>query len=595
MNKNIKLYQVRKYGLFALLVGLLTGCMSDLLDTKPYDKVNADDMWTTDYLTDLGMGRVYSALRAGYSSSGASHRALYQFDQLGLSTQCRDIHGFMNGTINSSNDLFKNVWKDMYTGIARANDLINNMPALSPSDEAKKRRYVAEAKFLRAYYYFRLNQLFKGVPVYLEEVEVEEMNHPRETEETIWEVVLKDLNDALAETALPDKYGAGHADYGRVTRGAVYALRGKVYLYMKEYEKAISDFEQVGKCGYDLFTGDYKALFKEENEQCDEMIFSIQNIGVDKYGTDTQFYCGTRSSYGSCWNTFLVSPNIVDMYEYTDGTKFDWDDIIPGYNSMPVKDRQVYFLRDGLTEEEMHEAVLKGLDMSLYLPAGNEERIRKAYENRDPRLEANVITPYANYLGVLDGKDFNTTLRWPFRNQNEPEGDLRTDTPTYFYYLHRKFVYEGMYETPNRAYCPTDFPVIRYADVLLMWAEALAELAGGVSTEAIALVNRVRERAGVAPLNSSPATRVNSRQELIERIRNERRIEFVNEGINYFDELRWKTLEEVVYYSGNGIKQVWGEVVSAYLWPGDHLYTWPIPLTEIQMNPAITQNPGWGS
>lgn len=587
-----------KYSKFIIPViccmSILNSCISDLLDTSPYDKISSINMWTTDNLTDLGMTGVYNALRYGYSGGGASGRAIYQFDALSAAGQCRDGVSFTRGTITASDGLFSNVWQELYEGIHRANDAIYNIPLTSPSTPAKKARYVAEAKFLRAYYYFRLNQVYKGVPVYLEPVSISEMNRPRETEASVWGTIIQDLTDCINEPELQNKYSAGAKDYGHVTKGAAYALRGKVYLYMGQWDQAIADFTKVGELGYSLFQGGYKELFTEDNEQCDEIIFSIQNMGVDGFGSDTQFYCGTRSSYGSCWNTYLINPDLVDSYGNFDGSVFNWNDVIPGYNEMSAAKREVYFLRNNLTDTEIQTETNKGLDMSLYLPSENEQRIVKAYAGRDPRLVANVITPYSTYLGAYSGAPLLQTSRFPYRSNTAPTQDVVTDTPVYFYYLHRKFVYEGL-NPPGRAFCPTDFPLIRYADVLLMMAEAYAEKSTGISQEAIDLVNQIRVRAGVAQLNTSAETTVQDKTDLINRIRNERRWEFPNEGISYFDELRWGTWKDKVFYTGNGSKQIWGAVVNPYVWAGDHITTWAIPLSEIEKNSNLTQNTGWGN
>ena len=592
---------INKLGAFSfliLLTGLINSCVSNLLDTAPYDKIGSGNMWSTENLTKSGVGAMYSLLRDGFNTSGgASGRALYQIDnRLGISGQPRDAEGLNTGTATSSNGLFSSVWKNLYTGVRRTNDAIENIPS-SPVSSELKAKFIAEAHFMRAFYYFRLNQVFRGVPVYLEPTELDDMTKPRSSEAEVWQVIIDDLTLAINEPAFPNKYKAGDADYGHATKGAAYALRGKSYLYMKEFAKASADFAKVGECGYSLYSGSFKDLFKEANEQSDEMIFSIQLLGVNGFGADTQFYCGSRSSFGSCWNTYLVSPNIVDMYENIDGTKFDWDDVIPGYNEMNPKSREVYFLRNNLTSGEMNDFAKAGLDMNLYLPDGNEERILAAYANRDPRLGYSVITPYSSYLGAFSGADNLVTSRWPFRTGHEAPGtsqDLRTDTPKFFFYLHRKFVYEGASEILDRVYCPTNFPLIRYADVLLMWAEAEAEASSGVSQKAIELINQVRERAGVASLNSSAATTVTSKEDLIRRLRNERRYEFVNEGIGYFDELRWGTLKETVFFQGNGTKQVWGKIETPYVWIEDNrLNCWAIPNESRQKNPLLTQNPGW--
>lgn len=564
----------------------LAGCRKTLLDTSPYGSVSSANMWTTDNLTDLGVTGIYEVLRSG----GVCGNALYTMDLYGYTSQERDAESLLTGTITPNDGLFSSNWQNLYEGIHRANDAIANIPAKSPSSDEKKARYLAECKFLRAYFYFNLNRLYKGVPVYLEPITDDQAIKPRETEEKVWETVLQDLSECINEANLPLKYAAGDANYGHIAKGAAYALRGKVYLYQQKWVEAAADFSKVKDAGYSLFP-DYKNLFKEANEQCDEMIFTVQNMGLAGYGSDTQWRCGTRSSFGSCWNTYLPTPHLVDLYENQDGTPFNWDDIIPGYNSMTAAKREVFFLRNDLTDAEKQAAEARGLDMSLYLPEGNEERIQKAYQNRDPRLNWNVIVPYASYVGSLGGADHPVTSRWPYRNENPPVNDLRTDTQTYFYYLHRKFVYEGSSETPARDQCPTDFPLIRYADVLLMWAEAINEQ--GFNQQAIDLVNEVRSRAGVVLLNASPATMVSSQADLRERIRNERRVEFPNEGIDFFDELRWRTWKEKVFDNNGGIKQVWGANVVDYSWKGDYITTWAIPQTEIERNSNLEQNTGW--
>ncbi|WP_223818097.1 RagB/SusD family nutrient uptake outer membrane protein [Mucilaginibacter rubeus] len=586
---------MKKIFIALLTVIIVTGCKKNLLDTAPYSSVASSTMWTTDNFTDLGVTGVYQALRLGENTGGDSELELYMFDRFAYTGQYRSQESMLSGTITTGNSLFSSTWQNLYEGVQRANDAIKNIPLKSPSDAAKKSRYVAECKFLRAYFYLRLNQLWKGVPIYLEPFTADEATKPRSTETEVWNQVVTDLTDAINEPNLPQIYAAGAANYGHVTKGAAYALRGKAYLYLKKWDLAAADFNMVKSAGYALFSN-YVTLFKAANEQCSEMIFSIQNVavaggGTTGYGSTTQWFCGTRSSFGSCWNQYLVSPNLVDLYQNLDGSNFNWDTVLPGYSSLTPAQREVFFLRNNLTAAEITAATTRGAAMNLYLPTGNEERILKAYANRDPRLAANVITPYSTYNGAYNSLNATVTSRWPYRAEAAIGGDLRTDTQSYFYYLYRKFVYEGISETINRSYGPTDFPIIRYADVLLMWAEALNEQ--GLTSEAVAKVNEVRSRAGVGLLNSSAATAVAGQDDLRERIRNERRVEFPNEGINYFDELRWKSWKDKVFYAGNGVKQVWGANVYTYSFQGDYIYNWPIPLVETQRNPNLKQNDGW--
>ena len=322
------------------------------------------------------------------------------------------------------------------------------------------------------------------------------------------------------------------------------------------------------------------------------MIFSLQCIGESGYGNDFSFRYGTRSSFGSCWNTYLVSTDFVETYECADGKPFDWDDFIPGYDAMDVSERSVYFLRDGMTEAEKSKMTEDGADLSKYLDNGNEARIKMAYENRDPRLMVTVITPYAEYYGANGATSYTYTLRWPYRGYDTADPfDLKTDTNNRYYYLFRKFVAEGAAEIPNRSYSPIDIPIIRYADVALSLAECLNEQ--GKTDEAVEWVNKVRARAGIALLNSNAYTQVSGQDDMRTRIQNERRWEFAGEGVNFFDEMRWKTWHQTKFKANAGLKQIWGTMQASYSWGGNHLYNWAIPRSEIQMNDNLKQNDGW--
>lgn len=584
-----------------ILLGTMGACKKELLDITSNTQVPEDKMWTTDNYTDLGVNGVYQALRFGYTTGGTNNRELYQYDRLSNTLIPRGSDALLNATANTSTGIFADVWKELYESVHRANDAIYGISTISPSAPEKKARLLAEVKFLRAFYYYRLNQLYKGVPIYDAPIKYNEANKARSTEKEVWDFIIKDLTDCVNETNLPVKFPAGDKNFGRITKSAAYALRGKVYMYMQEWDKAIADFQAVKDAGHKLFP-DYKALFTAANERSDEMIFSIQNIALDNFGSTTQFYFGSRSAFGSNWNSYMVSPDFVDLYENKDGSKFNWDAIIPGYNSMAPEKREIYFVRNNV--QQVAEANNKpakytdlispkrGLDFNLYLPTGNEERLKKAYENRDPRLSANVILPYSTFVGNNVGADQTFTSRWPHIEQFGNVFDLRTDTESQFFYIPRKFVYEGgKPPIPSRVAGDIDYPVIRYADVLLLWAEALNEK--GQLNPAVDKVNEVRARAGVGLLNSSVATTVADKTDLTTRIRNERRRELFGEGVIYFDELRWKTWKDQVFSGNAGNKQPWGAIVDKYTYLGDQLLTWPIPEVERQRNTSLTQNAGW--
>ncbi len=599
----------------SLIIGA-SACQPDLLNTSPYNAIGSTNMWTSENLATLAVNGVYNTF---LQSSGEIENSVTGGNYLGLDAHLyaaldptvsarnnwsSTLH-LLNGNATPSNTEFARAWKQHYEGIARANDVIDNVWSVPNMAPELCGQYMAEAKFLRAYFYYRLNCLYRGVPLYLTTTPVSEFTKPRNSEEEVWNAIIADLTDVIYEENIPNRYLAGDANFGRVTKGAAYALRGKAYLWLKDYKSAEADFKEVTKMGYGLFEGGYKELFKEENEQCEEMIFSIQCYEQDGYGHQMTFKYGSRSSYPGGWNDFYGDTDFIDTYETKEGKPFNWDDYIPGYSSMTPKKRSVYFLRDGLTsgkgnfgsgnykslKTKMEEY---GADFSKYLDQGNEARIRKVYEDRDPRLMQTYITPYSTYLGSpfsAAGKEINYTLRWPFiENDIEEPFDLRSDTKKVYHYLVRKFVAEGM-ENLDRSYSPVDVPLIRYADVLLCLAEALNEQ--GKTAEAATYVNMVRKRAGIALLNSNSYTQVAGKDDMRNRIQREKRWELACEGTLYFDELRWGTWYESKLYKNSGLKECWGQMVSSWTINGDHYTTWPIPATERQLNPALSQNDGW--
>jgi hypothetical protein len=599
----------------SLIIGA-SACQPDLLNTSPYNAVGSTNMWTSENLATLAVNGVYNTFlqssgEVENSVTGGNYLGLevYLFAALDPTVSARNnwsstLH-LLNGNATPSNTEFSRAWKQHYEGISRANDVIDNVGNVPGMSQELSAQYMAEAKFLRAYFYYRLNCLYRGVPLYLTTTPVSEFNKPRNTEAEVWEAIINDLTDVINEPNIPGRYVAGDPNYGRATKGAAYALRGKTYLWMNEYKLAEQDFKEVLKMGYSLFEGGYKELFKDANEQCPEMIFSIQCYEQDGYGNQMPFKYGSRVTYPGGWNDFYGDTDFIDTYETKEGKPFNWDDFIPGYSKMSAKARSVYFLRDGLNsgngnfgsgnyrslKTKMQDY---GADFSKYLDQGNEARIRKVYEDRDPRLMQTYITPYSDYLGsphTAGGAEFTYTLRWPFiENDIEAPFDLRTDTKKVFHYLVRKFVSEGT-EHLDRGYSPIDVPLIRYADVLLSLAEALNEQ--NKTAEAATYVNMVRKRAGIALLNSNSYTTVAGQEDMRNRIRREKRWELACEGTLYFDELRWGTWYDVKLYEGAGLKECWGQNVVTWTKNGDHYTTWPIPATERQLNTSLDQNYGW--
>jgi hypothetical protein len=576
---------MKKILIYIIIAGFsLNGCYD--LDTYPGNDLGEGLFWKTeDHVKQALMG-ICQLMR-----NDNAYGQQFVFDHLGDIAYGYDWYNFPYGAYTDRAGEIQGRWQTMYEGIQRANGFIGQVSGLDFLSGDAKADYVAEAKFLRALYYFGLWELFGGVPYYDETVNVNaeyaDMKKPRSSADEIRSHILSDLDEAVARL----KVTYPEAEYGRVTKGAAYALRGKVYLYSKEWKKAVADFEEVvynrsNNYGYAL-DPDYARIFKLYNgAKSNEMIFSIQNksgVGTT-YGMPMNFRLGTRNSYGSCWNNSMPSTNLADMYECSDGKPFNWDDVFPGYNAASPAERKA------LLSVELTAGVVTGLRDA------DTAKILRAYTNRDPRLMATLIVPYSWYRGwnANAPKDMLFALDNNVQgNENAaPVGTMRNNKNwvTYFW---RKFVteYDLGGAISDRAHTPFEFPLIRYADVLLMLSEAYNE--DGQLDKAVIELNKVRARVNLPGLNSEYAwLGVTSKEQMAERIRKERAVELAGEGHRFSDLRRWGWAIASASISDVDAVNIYGEFLYTHKF-SERDMLWPVPGVEIERNSELTQNPGW--
>ena len=179
-------------------------------------------------------------------------------------------------------------------------------------------------------------------------------------------------------------------------------------------------------------------------------------------------------------------------------------------------------------------------------------------------------------------------LRWPLYQQGTSGGDFWLDKRTSAYYCYRKYVRFLKGELIDRQRCYTDFPLIRYTDVILQWAEALIEL--NEFTPAKNLIDQVRARAHM------PGITIGGLDAMREAVRYERRVEFPVEAVNFFDEVRWGTYKETKFQGQDvhGGQSWWGDNTVEYAWYWDDcIWPWSVPQGEYQRNASLTTRPGW--
>lgn len=561
-----------------------TGCYD--LETYPGDKVNEGTFYKTGDHAHQGLMGIYGMLRLN-----EAYGYQFCFDHLGDIAYGYNYYMMFLATYTDRDGTIQAHWQTFYDGIHRVNTFIRSVKGMRGiiTDE-QINEYVAEAKFLRAMFYFSLTDLFGGVPYYDESTNVNEefmnLKQPRSSLEEVRAHILEDLDEAIKY--LPVEHAA--SEYGRATKGAAYALRGKVHLYDKEWQSAINDFEEIvynksNNDGYAL-DDDYARVFKLYNgAKSPETVFSIQNksgVGTE-YGMQIQALMGCRGAYGSCWNNTVPSTQLVDMYEFKDGRPFNWDEIFPGYNAMTPEQRK-----------ELLSVEMDGSGTIVGLREADTAKILSAYTCRDPRLMATVIVPYSHYMGNI-GRTTNVDLIFALDHNlaGNANGGTIQNNAGWVSYLYRKFVTEGDQggAISNRLHTPFAFPLIRFADVLLMLSEAYNE--AGQLDKAVTEFNKVRARVGMPGLNSGPAWMVvSNKEQMAERIRKERAVEFAGEGLRFSDLRRWGY--EIAHKTLNNVDAVniYGEPIYTHLFTERDML-WPIPGVERERNKELTQNPGW--
>jgi len=439
-------------------------------------------------------------------------------------------------------DLYRTYFK--YAGIRNANFFLENVDNVK-MDQNEKDIMKAEVRFLRAFNYARKMMCFGGVPLITKVLDYgEEKTIPRKTEAEIAAFVLNELKDVVS--ILPLKQ-----DKGRITKGAALALKARVELFEKDYVNAAIDAKAVMDLNvYDLYSN-YEHIFWEkfQNDPArnKEAILEVCYSPPTYSSTIDPFYTNPEGG----WISLAPTQSVVDAYETSNGLAIQDD---PTYNP------------------------------------------DKPYANRDPRFYASIIYPGVTW----NDRIFNSLEPvGPDEFYNSSKGNLsRTG------YCMRKFCPQLVDEPsgdPSAEIDGVSFIVFRYAEVLLTYAEALIEQNKDL-TLAAAAIDKVRTRAGM------PILTENDQVSLRKRVRNERRVELAFEGLRWYDMKRWNIAGTVMNGPVYGVRP--GKIdmnTGVVTWTSpNHItvgdvrvfdvkkdYYWPIPQEDIDLAPALTQNPGW--
>ncbi len=487
------------YSLVILSLLCLNSC-KDFLDVKPQGELTQEAYPTTPADALLATNASYSSLRNWmYHSGGYPIMDIMSDDAMKGSNpndQLNTIGVYDNFSYNATSDGLDRWWATLYEGIKRTNVVIEKVPGIT-MDETLQTRYLAEARFLRALYYFDLVRAWGGVPIVL--TTTPDLKVPRSTIDEVYQVIEADLK--FAAENLPQKGQYGASDLGRASKGAAESLLGKMYLFRGDFTNAEIYLLKVinSSENYDLETT-FADANSESGEYGVESIFEVGAIGVESV-TGNQ-YANTQGVRGT--------PNR------------GW-----GFNR----------------------------------PSLN---LRNSFESDDPRLDATIID-----LGeVLDGIEILGDGSTP----DETKDDNGTLIEVECY--NQKIWVPG---TSTNTQMGHNRRLIRYADVLLMAAEALNE--NNKSSQALVHLNRVRERARQGNNAILPDITVTDKNQLRDLIMTERRHELAMEGFRFWDLVRTGKATAVLGEYG--------------FIAGQH-DLFPIPQNEIDISQGtLTQNPNW--
>ncbi len=277
------------------LITAFTACKKDWLDVAPIGKLSEADFYKTDEDATSALMAAYDILQWMHARDWNSAYLVKTFPSdesntgggdSGDQPPFQELDVF---TYSSNNATITAVWQSNYYGIYRANKVINKVVA----ENDYRNQVIAEAKFLRAFYYMEIVSMFGTGPLILSEPAPSEYGQPFATADQIYAQIETDLKEAMA--VLPPKSGYGSDDVFRATRGACQALLGKAYLYQERWNDAVTEFNKVINSGEYQLQDDFSTLFHNESEYGVESIFEVSYVNTEGYDWGTFQWGGNRA------------------------------------------------------------------------------------------------------------------------------------------------------------------------------------------------------------------------------------------------------------------------------------------------------------
>ncbi len=550
----------------ARTMAFLTGIYSDIAFS--FNKGRWDSHGNTEQATD----------DAEYTLSGVAQIAVILYN------------GSISPTTYNTRGIVGDFWNTPYFNIRRVNLMLEKLPS-TPLSASLQSRVKGEIMFLRAWYYTQLLIAYGGVPVVGDKVYAKDdlINLPRETFANTVKYISEELDKAAA--LLPAVY-PDDIDYGRVTKGACLALKSRALLYaaspLFNGGCIIPGHPAEALVSYPTASNTYWQAAADAAQ-------AVITTGTYSLMVDN----ATKPGYGF-YNVFLQRVNPEYIFGYYRAANRDFE----GYynprtrggstnRSLPTQDLVDCFpMKNGL----------QPLNADGTINAASGYSATNPYVNRDPRFNYSIIFNGSNYFNSNGGLSpvytfVNASATIPTPRQTDDAFDVGTSTG----YFSRKMC-DSMISNNSSANTNRAWPLIRYAEILLNYAEAINE--AGQTALAYPKLIELRQRAGIDPgANNMYGLKENmTKEEMRAVVRNERRIELAFEDHRWHDIRRWK-IAMVTNNQYNKVMKITKNMDASYTYERresirrhnfrPEMYLMPLPDAEINKMPAMLQNPGW--
>lgn len=588
--------QLTKYtatGIASLAMFVACKKSDSFLDKRQTESLNeqvvfSDSAKTLSFLTDMyaytGQDLIHNRYTLITSAVGNDYACMEDMTSHSISFYGDPQQSFITGASTAKNYFSNNYYKTYYLKIRAANQYMKKVKQ-SPLSPAMQTRTAGEARFLRAYFYSALVRHFGGVMLVGDTIFSDlstPIDYKRNTYKACIDYIADECDKAAAD--LPPLEQQNPADYGRINKGMCLALKARMLV------AAASPLYNGNPITTDpalqplvSYSATYdESLWRKAADACK----AVMNLGTYQL-FDIQT-TGSRPGYG-WWKMFLTRKNVeyIMPYMLVGGTSLEgaWFPISRGGSgwSTPTQNLVDAF---GMANGKATSSPGSGYDPNF------------PYANRDPRFYNTIIYNqailYNNSTKKMDPIDIYKTWQGVLTSDGLQQYKTKTG------YYSRKMANDstGAYTSQNRVY-----PVIRYTEMLMGYAEAMNEISGPTA-EVYQIVKDIRKRAGILPGTDGMygLDAGLSKEAMRGVIRNEYEVEFAYEGHWYYDTRRWKTAEVTENRAMQGMmvtKQQDGtftyQAITAlsavFLYP--KMYFCPLPFDEVNKSRDLLQNPGW--